>query len=61
MYIACRDAEKACAVIDELKNWTGRDSIFFLKLDLSDLTSIKAAVDEFLQRESNLHTLYNNS
>ena len=61
VYIACPDAEKVQAVIDELKNWTKKDSIFFLMLDLADLTSIKAAAQEFLRKESELHTLYNNA
>ncbi|KAH9989192.1 NAD(P)-binding protein [Russula vinacea] len=60
VYIACRNAEKAHQAIDELKGYSEKDSIFFLKLDLADLTSIKAAADEFLQKESELHMLYNN-
>jgi hypothetical protein len=32
----------------------------FLKLDLADLDSIKEAAEEFLGKESELHTLYNN-
>jgi retinol dehydrogenase 12 len=61
VYIACPDLEKAHAMIDGLKKWTKKDSIFFLMLDLADLTSIKAAAQEFLRKESELHTLYNNA
>jgi len=60
VYIATRSAEKAQVAIDELKGATGKESVFFLKLDLADLESIKAAAKEFLEKESELHTLYNN-
>ena len=60
MYIATPDAENAHEAIDELRADTGKDSVFMLHLDLANLGSIKAAVDEFMNRESQLHTLYNN-
>lgn len=60
VYIATRSGEKSQAVIEELQKETGNTSIFFLKLDLSDLVSVKAAAEEFVKNESKLHTLYNN-
>jgi len=60
VYIATRSAEKAQVAIDELKQATGKESVFLLKLDLADLESIKAAAEEFMGKESELHTLYNN-
>ncbi|KAH9991995.1 hypothetical protein BJV74DRAFT_835662 [Russula compacta] len=51
---------KTQAAIEELKRETGKDSIFFLKLDLADLVSVKAAAEEFIRKESVLHVLYNN-
>ena len=60
VYIATRSADKAHAAIDELKNSTGKDTIFFLELNLADLDSVKATADEFLKKELELHTLYNN-
>jgi NAD(P)-dependent dehydrogenase (short-subunit alcohol dehydrogenase family) len=60
VYIATRSAEKARVAIDELKQATGKESVFFLKLDLADLDSIKEAAEGFLGKESELHTLYNN-
>ena len=36
-----------------------KHSVFFLKLDLSDLVSVKAAAEEFIKKESKLHMLYN--
>ena len=61
MYIAGRSEEKSLKAIDELKKETEKDSVFFLKLDLADLVSIKAAAEEFSVKESELHTLYNNA
>ena len=60
VYIATRSEEKSQAAIEELKKDTGKESIFFLKVDLSDLVSVKAAAEEFVKKESKLHTLYNN-
>ena len=60
MYIATRSEEKSQKVIDELKKETGKDGIFFLKLDLADLASVKAAAEEYIGKETELHTLYNN-
>ena len=61
MYIAARSQEKSQKVIDELKEETGKESVFFLKLDLTDLVAIKAAAEEFIGKESELHGLYNNA
>ncbi|KAH9059521.1 NAD(P)-binding protein [Lactarius vividus] len=61
VYIATRSEEKSQEVIEELKKETGKDSIFFLKLDLADLVSIKAAAEEYIGKETELHTLYNNA
>ena len=60
MFIATRSEEKSQKAIEELKKETGKDSIFFLKLDLADLVSVKAAAEEYIAKETELHTLYNN-
>jgi len=60
VYIAARDENRAQKTIDELKEKTGKQCIFFLKLDLADLPSIKTTVEEFISKETKLHTLYNN-
>ena len=60
VYIATRSVEKSQAAIEELKKETGKESIYFLRVDLSDLVSVKAAAEEFVKKESELHTLYNN-
>jgi len=61
VYIAARSEERSQSAIEELKQETGKDSVFFLKLDLSDLASIKATAEEFVGKESELHALYNNA
>ncbi|KAI0253325.1 NAD(P)-binding protein [Lactifluus subvellereus] len=60
VYIATRSEEKSQRAIEDLKKDTGKESIYFLKLDLSDLATIKVAAEEFIGKESELHTLYNN-
>jgi retinol dehydrogenase 12 len=60
VYIATRSQEKSEAAIEELKRETGKDAVFFLKLDLSDLVSVKTAAEEYIKKETELHTLYNN-
>jgi NAD(P)-dependent dehydrogenase (short-subunit alcohol dehydrogenase family) len=60
VYIATRSQEKSEKAIEELKRETGKDTVFFLKLDLADFVSIKVAAEEFIGKESELHTLYNN-
>ncbi|KAK7055760.1 NAD(P)-binding protein [Favolaschia claudopus] len=60
VYIASRSPEKAKEAIDELKAQTGKEAEF-LQLDLADLPSIKRAAEEFIQKESRLHVLFNNA
>ena len=48
VYIAARSQEKAEAAIKDLKQETGKEALF-LKLDLSDLKSVKAAAEEFMR------------
>ncbi|KAE9404178.1 NAD(P)-binding protein [Gymnopus androsaceus JB14] len=60
VYIAARSKEKAEQAIQELSASTGKEALF-LKLDLADLTSVKAAAEEFTSLESELHILFNNA
>ncbi|CAK5284144.1 unnamed protein product [Mycena citricolor] len=60
VYMAARSEEKVKAAIEELKTATGKEA-FFLQLDLSDLHSIKRAVEEFTSKETQLHVLFNNA
>ncbi|EJF65172.1 NAD(P)-binding protein [Dichomitus squalens LYAD-421 SS1] len=58
VYMAARNETKAQAAIAELCRETGREAIF-LRLDLADLQSVKAAAREFLSKESKLDVLFN--
>ncbi|KAG6841989.1 hypothetical protein C0991_004480 [Blastosporella zonata] len=60
VYIACRSPSSAQEVIQELKELTGKEAKF-LHLDLGDLASVKAAAEDFLNKEKRLHVLYNNA
>lgn len=60
VYMAGRNVVKCAAVIEELKEETGHEAIF-LKLDLADLAAVKAAAEEFLSKETQLHVLFNNA
>jgi NAD(P)-dependent dehydrogenase (short-subunit alcohol dehydrogenase family) len=63
VYIAGRNAEKAQKAISSIKQSAPNSSgkISFLELDLSDLTTIKPAVESFKSQESRLDVLVNNA
>jgi retinol dehydrogenase 12 len=60
VYIAARNPQKAEDAIQDLKIHTGKTALY-LSLDLTDLKSIKAAAEEFLSKEKQLHVLFNNA
>ncbi|KAJ7173014.1 NAD(P)-binding protein [Mycena crocata] len=57
VYIAARSPDKARKAIENLRSQTGRQARFFC-LDLADLKSIKRATEEFNQKETELHVLF---
>jgi NAD(P)-dependent dehydrogenase (short-subunit alcohol dehydrogenase family) len=63
VYIAARSEAKAQKTIDEIKalHPTSAGELAFLKLDLSDLTTVKPSAMEFLAKESRLDVLWNNA
>ncbi|KKP05383.1 hypothetical protein THAR02_02488 [Trichoderma harzianum] len=70
VYIAGRSAEKAEEAIRRIKSEPaaphptvkrGRGEIFFLRLDLNDLSTIKASAAEFLSKESRLDVVWHNA
>ncbi|SPO05240.1 related to Oxidoreductase, short-chain dehydrogenase [Cephalotrichum gorgonifer] len=63
VYVAARSAEKAKDAIDAIKalHTDAKGELFFLRLDLADLTTIKQSAEEFLSKESKLHVLFNNA
>lgn len=63
VYLAARSQEKAVQTINTIrsKNSTSKGDLLFLHLDLNDLSTIKASVNEFLQHENRLNVLWNNA
>lgn len=60
VYITTRSPEDGQRAVEELKQATGKEEVFFIQLNLADLLSVKAAAEEFIGKEQELHTLYNN-
>ncbi|KIJ65114.1 hypothetical protein HYDPIDRAFT_131388 [Hydnomerulius pinastri MD-312] len=60
VYIAARNQSQSEETIRQLKETTGSEAVF-LKLDLANLKAIKAAAEEFLSKETQLHVLFNNA
>ncbi|KAH7872559.1 NAD-P-binding protein, partial [Lentinula edodes] len=60
VYMATRSSEKAAVAIARLKVETGGKEAIFLELDLASLSSIRNAANDFKQKESALHVLFNN-
>ncbi|KAF7374288.1 NAD P-binding protein [Mycena sanguinolenta] len=59
VYVAARSPANAKAAIEDLKSQTGKEAEF-LQLDLADLNSVKRAANEFNEKETQLHVLFNN-
>ncbi|KAF9468492.1 NAD(P)-binding protein [Collybia nuda] len=59
VYLAARNEEKAQLAIDDIECQIGKKALF-LRLNLADLLSVKAAAQEFMRQESRLHVLFNN-
>ena len=60
MYLAARNRDTAIAVIESLRQDTGKEAIY-IPLDLTDFQSIRKASEEFLAKEDALHVLFNNA
>lgn len=60
VYITSPSSEDGQRAVEELKQVTEKGSVFFIPLNLADLLSVKAAAEEFIGKEQELHTLYNN-
>ena len=61
VFIACRSAQRAQPVLDEMRSTTGNAKIELLSLDLGDLASVCACAQAFLARDLPLHLLINNA
>jgi len=61
VYMAGRSQSKAEEAIEIIKAETGGKAPVFLYLDLADLTTVKAAANEFLSKENRLDILFNSA
>lgn len=63
VYVAGRSEEKAKNAIDEIKTThpSSDGRVEFLKVDLSDLSTIKGSAEDFMKREQRLDVLTNNA
>lgn len=63
VYVAARSEDKAKGAIEDIRKAapSSTGSLVFLHLDLSDLNSVKAAVQSFTEQEEKLHVLFNNA
>ncbi|KAH0543186.1 hypothetical protein FGG08_002447 [Glutinoglossum americanum] len=61
IYLAARNATKAEAAIQEIKDAVSGAQIEFLEVDLSSCASVKRAAGEFLRKEQRLDILINNA
>ena len=61
VYVASRSAGKGEAAAAAIRAAAGSDVVFFLPLDLADLSSVRACADAFLARGEPLHVLVNNA
>jgi retinol dehydrogenase 12 len=63
VYVAARSEDKATRAIEDIRQASPESSgeLIFLLLDLADLSTIRASAQRFLDRESQLHVLFNNA
>lgn len=61
VFAACRSAERAQPVVDEIRAAHGSEAVEFLALDLGDLDSVRNCASAFLARGHALPLLVNNA
>jgi len=61
VYVASRSVGKGEAAVASIKAASGSESVFFLRLDLADLDSVRSCAAEFLALGEPLHVLINNA
>ena len=61
VFVACRSAERAQAVLDDIGALPDSGKAEFLPLELGDFASVRACADAFLARGLPLHLLINNA
>src|SRR5512133_85881 len=61
VFVACRSAGRAQAVLDEIRDQPEGGKAELLRLELGDFTSIRECARSFLARGLPLHLLINNA
>lgn len=61
IYLACRSEERGIAALNEIKEASGSDSLYFMQLDLASLDSIREFCKKFHETETRLDILINNA
>jgi len=61
VFLACRSEERTNPVVEEIRAATGNEQVFFKKLDLARITSIRAFAEDFTDEEERLDILINNA
>ncbi|KAI9855080.1 MAG: hypothetical protein M1813_000564 [Trichoglossum hirsutum] len=61
IYFTGRDAERAAAVIDDIKTTTPAANLTFLRCDLASLSSVSQAARDFISKSQRLDTLICNA
>ncbi|KAI5859446.1 putative short-chain dehydrogenase [Durotheca rogersii] len=63
VWIAARSQDKAYKAMEDIRKAcpASKGDLAFLRLDLADLTKIKASADQFLAAETKLDVLFNNA
>ncbi|XP_077167435.1 dehydrogenase/reductase SDR family member 13-like isoform X2 [Paroedura picta] len=59
--LACRSKARAEAAIYDIRRESGNNEVLFMRLDLADLSSVRAFADAFLRSEPRLDILINNA
>ncbi len=61
IYIACRDMKKGQLALNEIREKSGNENIFLMKLDLASCESIREFVKEYEKKEDQIHVLLLNA
>ncbi|XP_077167433.1 dehydrogenase/reductase SDR family member 13-like [Paroedura picta] len=59
--LACRSKARAEAAVYDIRRESGNNEVLFMRLDLADLSSVRAFADAFLRSEPRLDILINNA
>lgn len=61
IYLACRSEERALVALEQVKQQSKSETIFFMKLDLGSLDSVREFSKKFHETENRLDILINNA